>query len=348
VDPGSGLSDTEVTTLTGTVGRTVQHRSSSPARHFRALLFQRAGEREQHDLLSVRLFRSASYNITVSNLSSTLYTILPPGTVNPVDGQFAGNQHAFAIDQGNINGGDQRPDRQQHHHRILFPGESAASGSWKRHRHGDSDLPGRFRKFPDLQHGGHSSGDHRRHLSRGLHQREPHRQRHAETCRHRAGSPDYANGRRHRLDRGGEPGLEETPSTGATGFPQENAPQGSAFVNTATREFSFDHLGRHVSGGLWIIIVGGGTNGRLDQSAGTVATGNGNWFFLGWQGAQGTYNQTGSGSLRVGGVTNPNGKHAHRPGQRNRLHLERQHHRHGPWPAASSRVATERRRGSST
>lgn len=88
--------------------------------------------------------------------------------------------------------------------------------------------------------------------------------------------------------------------------PQESAPQWSAFINTASGNFPSITLPGNYQGD-WDIVVGGGTNGRLDQSAGTVSTGNGNWFFLGWQGAQGTYNQSGSGSLRVGGLTDPNG-----------------------------------------
>lgn len=65
------------------------------------------------------------------------------------------------------------------------------------------------------------------------------------------------------------------------------------------------------------IIVGGGTSGRLDQTAGTLSTGNGNWFYLGFQGATAAYNLAntatnggtytsfgqGSGSLNVGGAS---------------------------------------------
>ncbi len=61
----------------------------------------------------------------------------------------------------------------------------------------------------------------------------------------------------------------------------------------------------------------GGANGRIDQIAGTVGTGNGNWFFLGYQGGSATYNLadtaavggtytgfgTGSGNLNIGGAT---------------------------------------------
>lgn len=63
------------------------------------------------------------------------------------------------------------------------------------------------------------------------------------------------------------------------------------------------------------IIVGGGASGRLDQTAGTLSTGTGNWFLLGFQNVTATYNLAntastggtytgfgrGSGSLNVAG-----------------------------------------------
>jgi len=55
------------------------------------------------------------------------------------------------------------------------------------------------------------------------------------------------------------------------------------------------------------ITIGGGASGRLDQSAGTLATGEGNWLIFGYLGAQSSYNLTGSGSLKVGGLSTPNG-----------------------------------------
>ncbi len=92
----------------------------------------------------------------------------------------------------------------------------------------------------------------------------------------------------------------------SNGVPVENGSQGTTFINTATGNFpSITSAGTYQSD--WDLIIGGGANGRLSQSAGTVATGDGNWLFLGWQGAQATYDQTGSGSLRVGGLANPNG-----------------------------------------
>lgn len=66
------------------------------------------------------------------------------------------------------------------------------------------------------------------------------------------------------------------------------------------------------------IFVGtGGATGRLDQTAGTAGTGNGNWLFVGIQGANGTFNLAntagtggtytgfaqGSGSFNAGGAT---------------------------------------------
>lgn len=90
------------------------------------------------------------------------------------------------------------------------------------------------------------------------------------------------------------------------GVPVENGAQGTTFINTATGNFpSITSAGTYQ--GDWDLVIGGGSNGRLSQSAGTVATGEGNWMFLGWQGAQATYDQTGSANLKVGGVNNPAG-----------------------------------------
>jgi hypothetical protein len=90
------------------------------------------------------------------------------------------------------------------------------------------------------------------------------------------------------------------------GVPVENGAQGATFINTATGNFpSITSAGTYQ--GDWDLVIGGGSNARLSQSAGTLATGEGNWMFLGWQGAQATYDLTGNGSLQVGGLTNPTG-----------------------------------------
>jgi autotransporter-associated beta strand protein len=90
------------------------------------------------------------------------------------------------------------------------------------------------------------------------------------------------------------------------GVPVENGAQGTTFINTATGNFpSITSDGTYQ--GDWDLVIGGGSNGRLSQSAGTLATGEGNWMFLGWQGAQATYDQTGSANLKVGGFANPAG-----------------------------------------
>jgi autotransporter-associated beta strand protein len=95
-------------------------------------------------------------------------------------------------------------------------------------------------------------------------------------------------------------------SNWSNGVPVEDGAQGAIFINTASGNFpSITSAGTYQ--GDWDLRIGAGSNGRLDQSAGTLATGEGNWFFLGYAGAQATYNQTGSASLKVGGFANPAG-----------------------------------------
>ena len=89
---------------------------------------------------------------------------------------------------------------------------------------------------------------------------------------------------------------------------------GNGQINIAIATGNFPILTNDASAG-WDIVLGGAGNGRLDQTKGTLATGNGNWFFLGYQGHQAAYNLAdttttggtftgfgqGSGSLNVGG-----------------------------------------------
>ena len=90
------------------------------------------------------------------------------------------------------------------------------------------------------------------------------------------------------------------------GVPVDNNAQGNAFINTAVGNFPvISTPGTYQLDND--LMIGAGANGKLVQSAGTLATGAGNWLYLGWQGAQATYDLTDSGSLRVGGVDNPNG-----------------------------------------
>ncbi|MES2661140.1 MAG: autotransporter-associated beta strand repeat-containing protein [Verrucomicrobiota bacterium] len=77
-------------------------------------------------------------------------------------------------------------------------------------------------------------------------------------------------------------------------------PTGSATINLATGNFPI--IGANPSFTPVDIIVGTGGAGRLDQSAGTAATGAGNWLFVGANGGTGTYNLTGSASLNAGAV----------------------------------------------
>jgi autotransporter-associated beta strand protein len=93
---------------------------------------------------------------------------------------------------------------------------------------------------------------------------------------------------------------------------------GAIFINIATGNYPI--LTNDASAGN-DIIIGAGANGRLDQTKGSLSTGNGNWFFFADGGGTAVYNLCdttttggtitgfgrGSGSLYVGGVSNPNG-----------------------------------------
>ena len=99
----------------------------------------------------------------------------------------------------------------------------------------------------------------------------------------------------------------------SNGFPG-TAPTTNAVVNTATGNYPI--ISATPSGTPVDIFIGNvlGSPGRLDQTAGTAATGNGNWFFVGSRGGTGTFNLAntavtgtgisgfgqGSGSLTVG------------------------------------------------
>ena len=302
VDPGSGLSDTKVTTLTGSVDALFNIDPLTGTASELTLSNGRANGTNMTFSRSILFL--GGYNITVSNLSSSLYTILPPGTVNPINGEFAGNQHAFDIDQGNITGSTNGLIGNNTINEAFSPanpasGTGSGTGLVTLVSPGDS---GNFRIYntvvtlpvsiADTFLAGSTNvnltGSGTLKFSGTVQVPLPDRPV-ADTVWTGAVSQDWKN-----------------PFNWTNGVPQENAPQWSAFINTSTGNFpSITSAGIYQSD--WDLIVGGGTNGRLDQSAGTVATGNGNWFFLGWQGAQATYNQTGSGSLRVGGVATPNG-----------------------------------------
>ncbi|MEO7100542.1 MAG: autotransporter-associated beta strand repeat-containing protein [Luteolibacter sp.] len=97
-----------------------------------------------------------------------------------------------------------------------------------------------------------------------------------------------------------------TASNWSNGVPVEDGVQGAAVINIATGNFpQITAVGTYQAD--FDIKVGAGVSGRLDQSAGTLATGEGNWFILGFSGVQATYNLTGSGSLKVGGLSSPTG-----------------------------------------
>lgn len=102
VDPGSGLADTEVTTLTGTVQAALNINPATGQTTELTLTNGRANGTNMTFSRSIPFI--AGYTITVSNLSAAIETLVPPGVVTPATGIFAANQHGFEIDQGTITG----------------------------------------------------------------------------------------------------------------------------------------------------------------------------------------------------------------------------------------------------
>lgn len=99
---------------------------------------------------------------------------------------------------------------------------------------------------------------------------------------------------------------------GAAGAPQDwNNPANwggafpagtNAFVNIGSAG-NFPIISATPTSGTPVDIFvgnGAGATGRLDQTAGTASTGNGNWAFVGTAGGTGTFNLTGSGSFTAG------------------------------------------------
>lgn len=103
VDPGSGLDDTDVTTLTGTVQAFFDINPVNGQTSELTLVNGRANGTNMN-FSRTAFLNLASYNINVTNLSTAIFTIAPPGVVTPATGAFAANQHRFEIDQGTISG----------------------------------------------------------------------------------------------------------------------------------------------------------------------------------------------------------------------------------------------------
>ena len=101
VDPGFGLNDSDVTTLTGTVQA---YFDVNPANGQTSELTLVNGRANGTDMTFARSVLGNGYNINVTNLSTALNTISPPGLVTPSTGIFAANQHRFDIDQGTVAG----------------------------------------------------------------------------------------------------------------------------------------------------------------------------------------------------------------------------------------------------
>jgi hypothetical protein len=101
VDPGSGLGDTEVTTLTGTVQAAL---NIDPLAGTTSELTLTNGRANGSNMTFSRNIFVANYTINVTGLSAAISTLVPPGLVTPATGQFAAEQHSFSIDQGTISG----------------------------------------------------------------------------------------------------------------------------------------------------------------------------------------------------------------------------------------------------
>lgn len=78
-------------------------------------------------------------------------------------------------------------------------------------------------------------------------------------------------------------------------------PTGNFFINVATAGVFPIVSANSAFSPVDLIIGDAGNTGRLDQSAGSVATGNGNWLLLGRNGGTGTYNFNG-GTLSAGAI----------------------------------------------
>ncbi len=287
VDPGSGLADTDVTTLSGTVDAQFD---IDPIAGTASQLTLSNGRATGTNMTFSRSTLFGGYNINATDLSSTLYTIVPPGTVNPVDGLFAANQHRFDIDQGNITGSTNGLIGNNTINEVLSPanpiaGNGSGTGAVVLTSLGNS---GNFRIYNSVvtlpvtladtflvgSTNVNLTGNGTLKFSGTV--QVPTTATVADTVWNGSESQDWNN-----------------PFNWSNGVPQENAPQWSAVINTAAGNFPSITSAGTYQGDL-DLVIGGGSNGRLSQSAGTVATGEGNWMFLGWQGAQATYDQTGS------------------------------------------------------
>lgn len=86
------------------------------------------------------------------------------------------------------------------------------------------------------------------------------------------------------------------------GLPLDASNNGAAFINLATGNFPIHAAGASQADFDILVGNGGGNSGRVDHSSGTLATGNGNWLFVGANGGTGTYNLTGDANLNAGAV----------------------------------------------
>ncbi len=104
VDPDVfiNLSDTQITTLSGTVTATFD---IDPANHTTAELTLSNGRADATPVTFSNSFFSLGYNVTATGLSAAVFTIDPPGFLtNEATGEFLASEHAFQIDQGTISG----------------------------------------------------------------------------------------------------------------------------------------------------------------------------------------------------------------------------------------------------
>jgi len=101
VDPGLGLSDTDTTTLTGTVSAGFD---VDPATGRTSELTLSDGRASATDMSFSRSVFGQGYSVAIRDFSAAIATPNPPGTVDPASGEFDASQHALTIDQGSATG----------------------------------------------------------------------------------------------------------------------------------------------------------------------------------------------------------------------------------------------------
>lgn len=95
------LADTDTTVLTGSVDATF---NVDPQAGTTVELTLSNGRASGTAMNFSKTVLTTGYNINMTGLSAAIDTIAPPGTVNPLTGEFPAEEHQFVIDQGTISG----------------------------------------------------------------------------------------------------------------------------------------------------------------------------------------------------------------------------------------------------